>query len=76
MIDRFMQNQLDGNLALRGLFEPGYANLGTAWSGQYVNLDYMTQMGGVALLDYAYRFRTGRIGILIMDIILCWLRGH
>lgn len=56
MIDRFMQNQLDGNLALRGLFEPGYANLGTAWSGQYVNLDYMTQMGGVALLDYAYRF--------------------
>lgn len=56
MIDRFMQNQLDGNLALRELFEPGYANLGTAWSGQYVNLDYMTQMGGVALLDYAYRF--------------------
>ena len=56
MIDRFMQNQLDGNLALRGLFEPGYANLGTAWSGQYVNLDYMTQMGGVALLDYADRF--------------------
>ena len=56
MIDRFMQNQLDGNLALRGLFEPGYANLGTAWSGQYVNLDYMTQMGGVALLDNAYRF--------------------
>lgn len=76
MIDRFMQNQLDGNLALRGLFEPGYANLGTAWSGQYVNLDYMTQMGGVALLDYAYRFSDGRIGILIMDIILCWLRGH
>lgn len=51
-----MQNQLDGNLALRGIFEPGYANLGTAWSGQYVNLDYMTQMGGVALLDYAYKF--------------------
>ena len=49
MIDRFMQNQLDGNLALRGLFEPGYANLGTAWSGQYVNLDYMTQMGGVVI---------------------------
>ena len=55
-IERFMQNQLDGNLALRGIFEPGYANLGTAWSGHYVNLDYMTQMGGVALLDYAYRF--------------------
>ena len=55
-IERFMQNQLDGNLALRGIFEPGYANLGTAWSGQYVNLDYMTQMGGVALLDYAYKF--------------------
>lgn len=56
LIRRFMQNQLDANLALRGIFEPGYANLGTAWSGQYVNLDYMTQMGGVALLDYAYRF--------------------
>lgn len=55
-IERFMQNQLDGNLALRGIFEPGYANLGTAWSGHYVNLDYMTQMGGVALLDYAYKF--------------------
>lgn len=55
-IDSFMQMQLDGNLALRGLFEPGYANLGTAWSGQFVNLDYMTQMGGVAILDYAYKF--------------------
>lgn len=56
MVDRFMRNQLDGNLALRGIFEPGYPHLGTAWSGQYVNLDYMTQMGGVALLDYAYKF--------------------
>lgn len=57
-IDLFMQNQLDSNLALRGLFEPGYANLGTAWSGRYVNLDYMTQMGGVAILDYGYEFST------------------
>lgn len=57
-VDRFMQSQLDGNLALRGIFEPGYPNLGTAWSGHSVNLDYMTQMGGVALLDYGYKFST------------------
>jgi hypothetical protein len=56
LIDSYLQNQLDANLAMRGIYEPGYSNLGTAWSGQIVNLDYMDQMGGVALLDYAFNF--------------------
>lgn len=55
-IDTFMQNQLDGNLAIRGLYEYDYGHLGTAWSGEKSNLDYMSQMGGAALLDYAFRF--------------------
>lgn len=55
-VDSFMKNQLDGNLAIRGLYESGFSHLGTAWSGGKDNLDYMSQMGGVALLDYAFRF--------------------
>ncbi|GHT54192.1 hypothetical protein AGMMS49982_18470 [Bacteroidia bacterium] len=55
-IDQFMQNQLDANLALRSTFEPGYFMLGTAWTGDLAWLDYMTQMGGVAILDYGYKF--------------------
>lgn len=55
-VDSFMQNQLDGNLAIRGLYEYDFNHLGTAWGGGKDNLDYMSQMGGVALLDYAYRF--------------------
>lgn len=55
-VDIFMQNQLDGNLAIRGLYEYDFSHLGTAWSGGKDNLDYMSQMGGVALLDYAFRF--------------------
>lgn len=54
--DSFMKNQLDGNLAIRGLYEYDYNHLGTAWSGGKDDLDYMSQMGGVALLDYAFRF--------------------
>lgn len=53
---RFMQSQLDANLALRGTLEPSYHSLGTAWGGGSVTLDYMSQMGGVALLDYGVRF--------------------
>lgn len=53
---RFMRSQLDANLALRGILEPGYHSLGTAWGGGSVTLDYMSQMGGVALLDYGVRF--------------------
>lgn len=55
-IDTFMINQLDGNLAIRGQYEYDYNHLGTAWSGGKDNLEYMSQMGGVALLDYAFRF--------------------
>ncbi len=55
-VDTFMVNQLDGNLAIRGLYEYDFNHLGTAWSGGMDNLDYMSQMGGVALLDYAFRF--------------------
>jgi hypothetical protein len=55
-IDQFMQNQLDANLALRSTFEPGYFMLGTAWGYDWAWLDYMTQMGGVAILDYGYKF--------------------
>ena len=52
----FMQKQLDANLALRGIYEPGYDRCGTAWTGTRTALDYMSQMGGAALLDYAVRF--------------------
>ena len=55
-VDSFMQNQLDANLAIRGLYEPDFAHLGTAWSGGKDYLDYMSQMGGAAILDYAFRF--------------------
>ena len=52
-----MENQLVANLALRGLNGTCYNRCGTAWSGVPCgSLDYMTQMGGVALLDYAVRF--------------------
>lgn len=56
-MDNFMQNQLDANLALRGTLEPGFYACGTAYaSATNAALDYMTQMGGVALLDYGTRF--------------------
>lgn len=55
-VDSFMKNQLDGNLAIRGLYEYDFNHSGTAWSGGKDNLDYMSQMGGTALLDYAFRF--------------------
>ncbi|WP_018668900.1 DUF5695 domain-containing protein [Bacteroides gallinarum] len=55
-VDCFMKNQLDGNLAIRGLYEFDFGHLGTAWSGGKDNLDYMSQLGGVAILDYAFRF--------------------
>lgn len=52
-----MANQLAANLALRGIYGTSYSTCGTAWTGlRYYALDYMTQMGGVALLDYAVRF--------------------
>lgn len=51
----FMENQLRSNLTLRGIYEPAYYNCGAAWAINH-NLDYMSQMGGVAILDYAVRF--------------------
>lgn len=55
-IDTFMINQLDANLAIRGLYEYDFGHLGTASSGGKGNLEYMSQMGGAAILDYAFRF--------------------
>ena len=51
-----MRNQLDANLALRGIFGQSYHSLGTSWTGMNTELDYMSQMGGVALLDYAMHY--------------------
>jgi len=52
-----MHNQLIANLAIRGLDGTAYSRCGTAWTGSVnAGLDYMTQMGGVALLDYTMRF--------------------
>lgn len=53
---RFMQNQLRSNLALRAIHEPSYHMCGAAWMVCGMTLDYMDQMGGVALLDYGTRF--------------------
>lgn len=50
-----MNNQLNANLALRGVLEPSFNLLGTAWVTHF-SLDYMSQMAGVALLDYALKF--------------------
>lgn len=52
-IDIFMKNQLDGNLAIRGLYEYDFGHIGSAWAS---GMDYMSQMAGAALLDYGFRF--------------------
>lgn len=54
--DQLMHKQLIANLAMRGVDMPHYYGRGTAWTGSSTSLEYMTQMGGVALLDYAVRF--------------------
>jgi hypothetical protein len=51
----FMKKQLDGNLALRNFIEPGYNILGSAYTLWHY-MDYMSQMGGAAILDYAVKF--------------------
>lgn len=51
-----MQRQLLANLAIRGTIEPAFNLLGSAWAGTNYGLDYMSQMGGVAILDYALKF--------------------
>lgn len=50
-----MNNQLSSNLAMRSICGTSYWNLGTAWANT-INLDYMSQMGGAAILDYAFRY--------------------
>ncbi len=51
-----MQRQLLANLAIRGTIEPAFNLLGSAWAGTNYGLDYMSQMGGVAIIDYALKF--------------------
>jgi len=51
----FMKKQLLGNLALRNYIEPGYNILGSGYTLWYY-MDYMSQMGGAAILDYAVKF--------------------
>ena len=53
--ESLMANQLSSNLAMRSIFGTSYWNLGTAWANT-INLDYMSQMGGAAILDYAFRY--------------------
>jgi hypothetical protein len=72
--DYFLKRQLDGNLALRGIIEPGYNKLGTAWASSY-SLDYMSQMGGAAILDYAVNFSkepANHINIGYNSILSSW----
>ena len=53
--DPLLSNQLSSNLAIRGIHGLTYWKLGTAWTKPGC-LDYMTQMGGAAILDYAFRY--------------------
>ena len=55
VVDVLMQKQFNGNLALRGILEPGYNLLGSARTS-IPGLDYMSQMGGTPLLDYGRKF--------------------
>jgi hypothetical protein len=61
-IMRFMDREIQGNMAARGTLETNYYQLGSdirqAGSSNYL-LSYMTQMGGWAILDYGVRFAHG-----------------
>jgi hypothetical protein len=48
---RFLQEQLIGNIATRGWLEPNYWQMGVEG-----NLRYMSQMGGWSILDYALHY--------------------
>ena len=50
-----MDNQITSNLAIRGIFGQDYWTSGTARTDENV-LEYMCQMGGAAILDYAVRY--------------------
>lgn len=55
---RFMEKQLQANIALRGSIEPAYYFLGSDFRGRSdsYTLSYMSQMGGWSILDYALNF--------------------
>jgi hypothetical protein len=55
---RFMERQLQANIACRGWLEPAYYYLGSDFRGKSdgYTLSYMSQMGGWSILDYALHF--------------------
>lgn len=55
---RFMENQMNCNIACRGWLEPAYYLLGSDYRGcsAAYTLSYMSQMGGWAIMDYALTF--------------------
>ncbi len=57
--ERFLHQQIRLNIGDRGWLEPDYFDLGSdfrAGGGATFTLDYMAQMGGWAILDYALHF--------------------
>jgi hypothetical protein len=57
---RFMDRQIQANMALRGWLEPSFYYLGSDFRGKSdgFTLSYMSQMGGWAILDYALHYAT------------------
>jgi hypothetical protein len=55
---KFMDRQMQANIALRGAIEPAYYYLGSDFRGRSdsYTLSYMSQMGGWSILDYALNF--------------------
>jgi len=54
--ERFMEKQIQANIALRGWLEPAYYLLGSDYRGGVSSryaLSYMSQAGGWAIVDYA-----------------------
>ena len=59
---RFMQKEINCNIACRGVLEPAYYHLGSDFRGNNASytLSYMSQMGGGAILDYALLYAENR----------------
>ncbi len=58
-IEEFMHNQMKANLAVRGCIEPSFYTYGSdyrVWGQARYTLSYMSQMGGWAVLDYAFNW--------------------
>lgn len=51
-VDDFMERQIAANISMRGWLETSYYFLGAARVNEH-SLDYMSQMGGWSILDYA-----------------------